>query len=39
MDRSFEEPTWGNFDNNDEADSVWGFNKVSMVLLDAYLCA
>ncbi|XP_052202300.1 uncharacterized protein LOC127808033 isoform X2 [Diospyros lotus] len=26
---SFEEPTWGNFDNNDEADSVWGFNKDS----------
>ncbi|KAL3830522.1 hypothetical protein ACJIZ3_019324 [Penstemon smallii] len=25
--RSFDEPTWGNFDNNDDdIDSVWGFN-------------
>ncbi|XP_073066186.1 uncharacterized protein [Primulina eburnea] len=23
---SFEETTWGNFDNNDDIDSVWGFN-------------
>ncbi|KAI3862189.1 hypothetical protein MKX03_007836 [Papaver bracteatum] len=25
-DKSFDEPTWGTFDNNDDADSVWGFN-------------
>ncbi|XP_073141969.1 uncharacterized protein [Henckelia pumila] len=25
--RSFEETTWGNFDNNDDIDSVWGFNS------------
>ncbi|KAI3459948.1 hypothetical protein Pfo_016611 [Paulownia fortunei] len=24
--RSFDEPTWGNFDSNDDIDSVWGFN-------------
>ncbi|KZV40849.1 hypothetical protein F511_29201 [Dorcoceras hygrometricum] len=24
--RSFEETTWGNFDNNEDIDSVWGFN-------------
>ncbi|CAA0807025.1 Calcium-binding EF hand family protein [Striga hermonthica] len=24
--RSFDEPSWGNFDNNDDIDSVWGFN-------------
>ncbi|KAL3617723.1 hypothetical protein CASFOL_038044 [Castilleja foliolosa] len=24
--RSFDEPAWGNFDNNDDIDSVWGFN-------------
>lgn len=26
----FDEPGWGTFDNNDDVDSVWGFNaKVS----------
>ncbi|CAA0830085.1 Calcium-binding EF hand family protein, partial [Striga hermonthica] len=24
--RSFDEPSWGNFDNIDDTDSVWGFN-------------
>ncbi|KAL0366496.1 UNVERIFIED_CONTAM: hypothetical protein Sradi_3539700 [Sesamum radiatum] len=24
--RSFDEPTWSSFDNNDDIDSVWGFN-------------
>lgn len=24
--RSFDESTWGAFDNNDDIDSVWGFN-------------
>ncbi|KAL2538077.1 Calcium-binding EF hand family protein [Forsythia ovata] len=24
--RSFDEPAWGTFDNNDDIDSVWGFN-------------
>ncbi|XP_012829934.1 PREDICTED: actin cytoskeleton-regulatory complex protein PAN1 [Erythranthe guttata] len=24
--RSFDEPSWGNYDNNDDVDSVWGFN-------------
>ncbi|KAL0440482.1 UNVERIFIED_CONTAM: EH domain-containing protein 2 [Sesamum latifolium] len=24
--RSFDESAWGNFDNNDDVDSVWGFN-------------
>ncbi|THG21805.1 hypothetical protein TEA_023202 [Camellia sinensis var. sinensis] len=24
--RSFDEPSWGTFDNNDDVDSVWGFN-------------
>ncbi|GER37367.1 calcium-binding EF hand family protein [Striga asiatica] len=24
--RSFDEPSWGSFDNNDDIDSVWGFN-------------
>lgn len=24
--RSFDESTWGAFDNNDDVDSVWGFN-------------
>ncbi|KAL8058265.1 hypothetical protein ABFS82_03G006600 [Erythranthe guttata] len=23
---SFDEPSWGNYDNNDDVDSVWGFN-------------
>ncbi|KAI8003142.1 putative calcium-binding protein C800.10c [Camellia lanceoleosa] len=23
---SFDEPSWGTFDNNDDVDSVWGFN-------------
>uniref|UniRef100_A0A5B7AW49 Epidermal growth factor receptor substrate 15-like 1 n=1 Tax=Davidia involucrata TaxID=16924 RepID=A0A5B7AW49_DAVIN len=27
--RSFDEPSWGTFDNNDDTDSVWGFNPVS----------
>lgn len=26
--RSFDESTWGAFDNNDDADSVWGFNAI-----------
>ncbi|XP_059634536.1 uncharacterized protein LOC132276912 [Cornus florida] len=26
--RSFDEPSWGTFDNNDDIDSVWGFNGV-----------
>ncbi|KAM7518083.1 hypothetical protein LguiB_017045 [Lonicera macranthoides] len=25
--RSFDEPTWGTFNNNDDTDSVWGFSK------------
>ncbi|KAL8514353.1 hypothetical protein ACS0TY_013462 [Phlomoides rotata] len=24
--RSFDEPNWGDFDNNDDVDSVWGFS-------------
>ncbi|KAF4363910.1 hypothetical protein G4B88_004210 [Cannabis sativa] len=28
-DKSFDEPAWGTFDNNDDLDSVWGFNSVS----------
>lgn len=24
--RSFDEPSWGDFDNNDDVDSVWGFS-------------
>ncbi|XP_028053348.1 uncharacterized protein LOC114257757 isoform X2 [Camellia sinensis] len=39
---SFDEPSWGTFDNNDDVDSVWGFNpsnpKVSLALLDAHFC-
>lgn len=33
--RSFDESTWGAFDNNDDVDSVWGFNtvKVTRVLI------
>lgn len=27
-DKSFDEPNWGTFDTNDDADSVWGFNLV-----------
>ncbi|KAK9270669.1 hypothetical protein L1049_026251 [Liquidambar formosana] len=27
--RSFDEPAWGTFDNNDDTDSVWGFNPVN----------
>ncbi|KAI4336692.1 hypothetical protein L6164_015185 [Bauhinia variegata] len=27
--RSFDESTWGAFDNNDDVDSVWGFNSVT----------
>lgn len=26
--RSFDESTWGAFDNNDDVDSVWGFNTM-----------
>lgn len=30
----FDEPGWGTFDNNDDVDSVWGFNaKVSRQIL------
>lgn len=29
VDKSFDEPTWGTFDTNDDVDSVWGFNTVS----------
>lgn len=29
--RSFDESTWGAFDNNDDVDSVWGFKtKVTL---------
>ncbi|KAJ7966981.1 Calcium-binding ef-hand-containing protein [Quillaja saponaria] len=27
--RSFDDSTWGAFDNNDDVDSVWGFNTVN----------
>ncbi|XP_063947068.1 uncharacterized protein LOC108218629 isoform X4 [Daucus carota subsp. sativus] len=27
--RSFDEPTWGTFDNNDDTDSVWGFSSMN----------
>ncbi|KAK3038817.1 hypothetical protein RJ639_028539 [Escallonia herrerae] len=27
--RSFDEPTWGTFDTNDDIDSVWGFNPTN----------
>lgn len=37
--RSFDESTWGAFDNNDDVDSVWGFNtKVRHVMLSFYFC-
>lgn len=37
--RSFDESTWGAFDNNDDVDSVWGFNtKVTRVMLSFYFC-
>lgn len=29
VDRSFDEPSFGSFDNNDDADSIWGFNPVN----------
>ncbi|XP_057974465.1 uncharacterized protein LOC131162221 isoform X2 [Malania oleifera] len=29
MHRNFDEPGWGTFDNNDDMDSVWGFNPVN----------
>lgn len=29
--RSFDESTWGAFDNNDDVDSVWGFNTKTKV--------
>ncbi|PIA46708.1 hypothetical protein AQUCO_01500327v1 [Aquilegia coerulea] len=28
-EKSFDEPTWGTFDTNDDTDSVWGFNPIS----------
>ncbi|KAL5562330.1 hypothetical protein UlMin_032077 [Ulmus minor] len=28
-DKSFDDPAWGTFDNNDDLDSVWGFNSIS----------
>lgn len=28
--RSFDESTWGAFDNNDDVDSVWGFNTTKV---------
>ncbi|CAN6685129.1 unnamed protein product [Malus baccata var. baccata] len=28
-DKGSDEPAWGTFDNNDDVDSVWGFNAVS----------
>lgn len=34
INRSFDDSTWGAFDNNDDVDSVWGFNpKVSLDFL------
>ncbi|KAK6160838.1 hypothetical protein DH2020_004219 [Rehmannia glutinosa] len=33
--RSFDEPTWGNFDNNDDVDSVWGFNAKASSSVDS----
>ncbi|KAM7517375.1 hypothetical protein LguiA_006958 [Lonicera macranthoides] len=32
--RSFDEPTWGTFDNNEDIDSVWGFSTSSSKDLD-----
>ncbi|KAK7283462.1 hypothetical protein RIF29_12997 [Crotalaria pallida] len=32
--RSFDESTWGAFDNNDDVDSVWGFNTTKDSDLD-----
>ncbi|KAE9586670.1 hypothetical protein Lal_00004540 [Lupinus albus] len=32
--RSFDESTWGAFDNNDDVDSVWGFNPTKDSDLD-----
>ncbi|KAK9286711.1 hypothetical protein L1049_015114 [Liquidambar formosana] len=29
-DRTFDEPPWGTFDSNDDIDSVWGFNSISI---------
>ncbi|KAK3010620.1 hypothetical protein RJ639_012323 [Escallonia herrerae] len=29
IQRSFDEPTWGTFDTNDDIDSVWGFNPTN----------
>lgn len=29
MDRGFDEPSFGSFDNNDDVDSIWGFNPVN----------
>ncbi|KAF5207708.1 Calcium-binding ef hand family protein [Thalictrum thalictroides] len=28
-EKSFDEPTWGTFDTNDDTESVWGFNPMS----------
>lgn len=37
--RSFDEPTWGTFYNNDDADSVWGFSKAKVSwLFEMYIC-
>lgn len=34
INRSFDDSTWGAFDNNDDVDSAWGFNpKVSLDFL------
>ncbi|KAI3465457.1 hypothetical protein Pfo_022120 [Paulownia fortunei] len=33
--RSFDEPTWGNFDNSDDIDSVWGFNAKASSSVDS----
>lgn len=38
MVNRFDEPGWGTFDNNDDVDSVWGFNaKVSRQTLNSHL--
>lgn len=39
LNRNFDDQGWGTFDNNDDVDSVWGFNndttKVSSVLISS----
>lgn len=38
--RSFDESTWGAFDNNDDVDSVWGFKtKVTLSIHSVKFCA